>query len=134
MERDEASRSQRIAEPFPIPGKKGKQDPHRPVGNSDQSLATITLLRWRLILLCMVICILLAGLVTLVLPKKYESEVQFLVKNESRDLTITPAQNTSPSQLSELNEAEVNSEMRMLLSHDLLEGGGPGQSPCMHRI
>jgi len=96
--------------------------PERRLLNCNLSLGAMTLLRWRLILLCTVICTLLAGLMTLVMPKKYSAEVQFLVKNERQDLTITPAQNSSPSQMSELNEEEVNSEMRILLSHDLLEG------------
>jgi uncharacterized protein involved in exopolysaccharide biosynthesis len=99
----------------------GEERPHGQLLNFNLSLAAITLLRWRLILLCTLICALLAGLVTLVLPKKYAAEVQFLVKNERQDLTITP-QPSTPSQISDLNEAEVNSEMRMLLSHDLMEG------------
>jgi uncharacterized protein involved in exopolysaccharide biosynthesis len=97
-------------------------DFHRPLVNLNLSLGAIARLRWRLILSCTVVCVVLAGLVTLITPKKYASEVQFLVKNERQDLTITPAQNTNSPQLSDLNEEEVNSEMRMLLSHDLLEG------------
>jgi uncharacterized protein involved in exopolysaccharide biosynthesis len=117
-ERREAYRSNRIAEPgLAMDGENGNADSrHR------RSLAAIGLLRWRLIFLCTVVCVLLAGLVTLIMPKKYEAEVQFLIKNERQDLTITPAQNTTSPQTSQLSEAEVNSEMRMLLSHDLLEG------------
>ncbi len=123
IEQEQASHSKRNAEnAFPIPGKIGGQVAHRPLVGSSLSLAGLALERWRLISFCMAICVLLSALVTLVLPKKYEAEVQFLVKNERRDLTITPAQNATPAQLSDLNEEEVNSEMRMLLSHDLLEG------------
>jgi uncharacterized protein involved in exopolysaccharide biosynthesis len=122
-ERREAYHSNRIVEPaLAMEGEKGNADSHRRLVNSNRSLAAIGLLRWRLILLCTVVCVLLAGLVTLIMPKKYEAEVQFLIKNERPDLTIAPAQNTTSLQTSQLSEAEVNSEMRMLLSHDLLEG------------
>jgi uncharacterized protein involved in exopolysaccharide biosynthesis len=121
IERGNASQSQRTARPVSTPAPEGSTRPQGQLLNLNLSLAAMARLRWRLILLCTMICVLLAGLVTLVLPKKYGAEVQFLVKNERQDLTITP-QTSDPSQPSELNEAEVNSEMRMLLSHDLLDG------------
>jgi uncharacterized protein involved in exopolysaccharide biosynthesis len=122
-ERRQAFHSNRIVEPaLAMAGKNGNADPPRQSVNSKRSIGAIALLRWRLILFCTVVCVLLAGLVTLMMPKKYEAEAQFLVKNEPQDLTITSAQNTTPARLSLLSEAEVNSEMRMLLSHDLLEG------------
>ena len=93
-----------------------------PTANPDLSLLTLVMEHWRLISVCACRRRFLSALVTMVIPKKYASEVQFLVKNERKDLTITPAQNAQSPQVSGLSEEEVNSEMQMLLSHDLLEG------------
>jgi uncharacterized protein involved in exopolysaccharide biosynthesis len=124
LEREQAIQSRISEAAFPVPSQDGDAlQRRRAASHSSPSLGSIALLRWRLISLCTVGCIVLSGLVTLILPKKYQSEVQFLVKNERQDLTITPEQNaSSPAQSSELNEEQVNSEMQMLLSHDLLEG------------
>jgi uncharacterized protein involved in exopolysaccharide biosynthesis len=124
LEREQAIQSRISEAAFPVPSQDSDAlQRRRAASHSSPSLGSIALLRWRLISLCTVGCIVLSGLVTLILPKKYQSEVQFLVKNERQDLTITPEQNaSSPAQSSELNEEQVNSEMQMLLSHDLLEG------------
>jgi len=89
--------------------------------SEDLSLLEVGALHWRLILTCTISFAILAAIVTLILPKKYGAEVQFLVKNDLQDLTITPAQGTVAPSVAELNEAQVNSEMQMLLSHDLLQ-------------
>jgi succinoglycan biosynthesis transport protein ExoP len=89
--------------------------------SEDLSILEVGALHWRLILVCTIGCAILAAVVTLILPKKYGAEVQFLVKNDLQDLTITPAQGSQPPTFSELTEAQVNSEMQMLLSHDLLQ-------------
>lgn len=77
--------------------------------------------RWRLILVCTAIVTLMAGLVTLLVPKKYGAEMQFLVKNARQDLTLNPDPSLTTTASSELNETEVNSAMHLLLSRDLLK-------------
>ena len=90
----------------------------RPKAN--YSLLELGLLRWRWIGLWTAGFVLLAGVVTLLIPKKYGSEVQFLVKNARQELTLTPERSAVPVTEQELTEADVNSEMELLLSHDLL--------------
>lgn len=59
--------------------------------------------------------------VLVVLPRKYESRMKFLVNNERADLVITPEKGPSMAPISEVDEAQVNSEMELLRSRDILE-------------
>ena len=61
-------------------------------------------------------------IVTLVLPDKYESRMKILVKNQRVDVTITAANAQQPSALadSEVTENQINSEIELLTSRDLL--------------
>ena len=54
------------------------------------SLLDIALQRWRLILLSTLGCTVLAALATEILPKRYGSEMEFLVKNGRQELTVSP--------------------------------------------
>jgi uncharacterized protein involved in exopolysaccharide biosynthesis len=61
-------------------------------------------------------------IVTLDLPDKYESRMKILVKNQRVDVAITPANAQSPSVLAdgEVTENQINSEIELLTSKDLL--------------
>src|SRR6185436_13455808 len=61
-------------------------------------------------------------IVTLVLPDKYESRMKILVKNQRVDVAITPANAQQPSVLAdgEVSENQINSEIELLTSKDLL--------------
>jgi uncharacterized protein involved in exopolysaccharide biosynthesis len=76
--------------------------------------------RWRLSIAIVCLCIGLAGLVTLVMPRRYESRMRFLVNNERADLVISPEKN-QPTPPTEVTETQVNSEMELLKSRDILE-------------
>jgi uncharacterized protein involved in exopolysaccharide biosynthesis len=60
--------------------------------------------------------------VTLLLPNKYESRMKILVKNQRVDVAITPeATSGAPSGVDgEVSENEINSEIELLTSRDLL--------------
>ncbi len=60
--------------------------------------------------------------VTLFLPDKYESRMKILVKNQRVDVAITPANAQSPSVMAdaEVTENQINSEIELLTSKDLL--------------
>src|SRR2546426_1651302 len=60
--------------------------------------------------------------VTLLLPNKYESRMKILVKNQRVDVAITPeATSSAPSGVDgEVSENEINSEIELLTSRDLL--------------
>jgi uncharacterized protein involved in exopolysaccharide biosynthesis len=61
------------------------------------------------------------ALITLLLPNKFESRMKILVKNQRVDVAITPEATTSaPSADGEVSESEINSEIELLTSRDLL--------------
>ncbi|MDX6290269.1 MAG: hypothetical protein QOH42_2068 [Blastocatellia bacterium] len=59
--------------------------------------------------------------ITWVLPNKYESRMKILVKNQRLDVAITPEATSAPAGVdSEVGESEINSEIELLTSRDLL--------------
>jgi uncharacterized protein involved in exopolysaccharide biosynthesis len=64
------------------------------------------------------------GLVTVItwlLPFQYESEAEILVKRERVDPVVTADKNGPPLAQPDLTEQDLNSEVEILKSHDLLE-------------
>lgn len=90
----------------------------------DQEISVTSLLvrDWRVMVVIPAICIVLAALLTAVVPRRYESTMKFLVNNERADLVITPEKNQQEPPRQDLTEAEVNSEMELLKSQDILRG------------
>ncbi len=58
---------------------------------------------------------------TFALPKQYETRMKVLVKNDRADMIISPDHNSTPDYLAETTEAQVNSEIELLTSNDLLK-------------
>ncbi len=85
------------------------------------SASEILLRRWRLItgLTCLGICI--STLILLAVPKKYESQMKLLVKNGRQDLVVSTDSNTGTVHSRDLSEEQVNSEVQLLGSRDILE-------------
>jgi uncharacterized protein involved in exopolysaccharide biosynthesis len=75
---------------------------------------------WRLCLVVVASCIGLASLTFVLAPRKYQSEMKLLVNNERADLVITAGKTPTDTQRSDLTETEVNSEMELLRSRDIL--------------
>lgn len=57
----------------------------------------------------------------LLLPNKYQSRMRILVKNARADVVISPDTNNSASTGSNVTETQINSEIALLNSKDLLE-------------
>jgi uncharacterized protein involved in exopolysaccharide biosynthesis len=57
----------------------------------------------------------------LLLPDKYQSRIKILVKNARADIVISPDTNNSASTGSNITETQINSEIALLNSKDLLE-------------
>src|SRR5687768_5673525 len=77
-----------------------------------------------LILTAFLMIALATAAVTLLLPNKYESRMKILVKNMRVDVAITPERTNGPSGLvqeNEVGESQINSEIELLTSKDLLE-------------
>ncbi len=59
--------------------------------------------------------------VTLLLPNRYESRMKILVKNQRVDVVITPEATTNaPAVDNDVSENQINSEIELLTSRDLL--------------
>ena len=57
---------------------------------------------------------------TLVLPKKYESQMEILLTNERPDLVISPSQGSDLPKSGTIDETRVNSEIELLRSSDIM--------------
>lgn len=59
----------------------------------------------------------------LLMPRQYEAEMKILVNRDRVDAVVTPDQNVPvmSEQLREVTEEDINSEVELLKSHDLLE-------------
>jgi uncharacterized protein involved in exopolysaccharide biosynthesis len=60
-------------------------------------------------------------LVVLFLPNQYQSRMKILVKNTRADVVITPGRTNQPEVNSDVSETEINSEIALLTSKDLLQ-------------
>ena len=75
-----------------------------------------------LVLFIFLAVVLGTAVVTYLLPNKYESRMKILVKNQRVDVAITPeATAGAPAGVdTEVSENEINSEIELLTSRDLL--------------
>lgn len=79
--------------------------------------------RKALVLFIFVAVVLGTGVVTFLLPNKYDSRIKILVKNQRVDVAITPEQTSgapAPAVDNEVSENQINSEIELLTSKDLL--------------
>ncbi|HXD31023.1 MAG TPA: Wzz/FepE/Etk N-terminal domain-containing protein [Pyrinomonadaceae bacterium] len=58
---------------------------------------------------------------SVLLPSQYTSRMRILVKNARADVVITPERTNSPNTSGEVTETQINSEIALLTSKDLLE-------------
>ncbi|HEX3744321.1 MAG TPA: Wzz/FepE/Etk N-terminal domain-containing protein [Bryobacteraceae bacterium] len=58
--------------------------------------------------------------VTLLMPKIYESHMKVLVKNERADMIVSPDHSDNAEYRGQVSENEINSEIEILTSNDLL--------------
>ncbi len=82
------------------------------------------LFRRRALVLCIFLIVVVGtAIVTFLLPNKFESRMKILVKNQRADVVITPQQTggaQTPVVESEVSENQINSEIELLTSKDLL--------------
>jgi uncharacterized protein involved in exopolysaccharide biosynthesis len=74
--------------------------------------------RWLFFTLLIVVIFLVVA-VTLATPRQYRSEMRFLLENSRSNAVITPDRSSSPA-LMEITEQQINSELEVLGSEDVL--------------
>ena len=62
----------------------------------------------------------LAAAASMALPKRYESSMKLLVKSDREDLLVSPEAHPAASVRSEVTESQINSEIELLTSYELL--------------
>ena len=83
--------------------------------------------RWLFFTLLIVVISLVVA-VTLATPRQYRSEMRFLLENSRSNAVITPDRSSSPA-LMEITEQQINSELEVLGSEDVLNAvADPGWS------
>jgi len=73
----------------------------------------------------------LTATVTLLTPRQYLSEMKFLVQNSRGNVVVTPGRTNPVNVVSEVTEAQVNSELEILHSHDVLD---PVADPAWEKL
>ena len=73
----------------------------------------------------------LAIVISVVMPKQYVSEMKFLVQNARSNVVVTPEKTNPQNVASDVTETQVNSELEMLRSHDVLD---PVADPAWDKI
>jgi uncharacterized protein involved in exopolysaccharide biosynthesis len=93
-----------------------------PRGNLTSRVAVEALFRQKRLFFYIAASILLAtAFLTLVKHKQYRSEMKFLVQNTRGNVVITPERTTPANVASDVSETQVNSELEILHSHDVLD-------------
>ncbi len=85
-----------------------------------RDVAAIGFRHKKVMTLCFIGVVLGVGLSMLVLPSKYRSETKLLVKRERVDPIITPEQNAPVTFHDTVSEEEINSEVELITSQDVL--------------
>jgi uncharacterized protein involved in exopolysaccharide biosynthesis len=86
-----------------------------------REMASVCFRHYRLIILTFCIVFGACILYVCVAPRTYEVETKILVKRERPDPVVTPDNTASPILTSDVNEEDLNSEVEILTSRDLLE-------------
>ncbi len=94
---------------------------HRPHSFTARDVVAIGFRHQRLLVLCFVGVLLGVGLSALVLPTKYRAETKLLVKRERVDPVVSPDQNAPMMFHDTVSEEEINSEVELIQSADVLQ-------------
>jgi uncharacterized protein involved in exopolysaccharide biosynthesis/Mrp family chromosome partitioning ATPase len=77
--------------------------------------------RRRLFVWSIAVTLLVTVLITLLTPRQYISEMKFLVQNTRGNIVVTPERTNPTSTPSDVTDTQVNSELEILHSHDVVD-------------
>ena len=93
---------------------------HRPYSFTARDVVAIGFRHQRVLVLCFVGVVLGVSLSALFLPTKFRAETKLLVKRERVDPVVSPDQNAPMTFHDTVSEEEINSEVELLQSQDVL--------------
>src|ERR1700688_3487677 len=76
--------------------------------------------KWQILIMFLAIFAVVA-VATFMMPKQYESHMKILVKNDRANMVVGPGANAQLSQPGEISETDLNTEIELLNSGDLLQ-------------
>jgi uncharacterized protein involved in exopolysaccharide biosynthesis len=94
---------------------------HRPYSFTARDVVAIGFRHQRVLVLCFVGVVLGVSLSALVLPTKFRAETKLLVKRERVDPVVSPDQNAPMTFHDTVSEEEINSEVELIQSPDVLQ-------------
>ena len=94
---------------------------HRPYSFTARDVVAIGFRHQRVLVLCFVGVLLGVGLSAFFLPTKYRAETKLLVKRERVDPVVSPEQNAPMTFHDTVSEEEINSEVELIQSQDVLQ-------------
>ncbi|HEY3975334.1 MAG TPA: hypothetical protein VGM18_20190 [Candidatus Sulfotelmatobacter sp.] len=94
---------------------------HRPYSFTARDVVAIGFRHQRVLVLCFVGVVLGVGLSAIFLPTKYRAETKILVKRDRVDPVVSPEQNAPMVFHDTVAEEEINSEVELLESQDVLQ-------------
>ena len=94
---------------------------HRTHSFTARDVAAIGFRHQKVLVLCFVGVLLGVGLSSFFLPTKYKAETKLLVKRERVDPVISPQSNTPMTVHDTVGEEEINSELELITSQDVLQ-------------
>ena len=93
---------------------------HRPYSFTARDVVAIGFRHQRVLVLCFVGVVLGVSLSALFLPTKYRAETKLLVKRDRIDPVVSPEQNAPMTFHDTVSEEEINSEVELIQSQDVL--------------
>jgi succinoglycan biosynthesis transport protein ExoP len=94
---------------------------HRPYSFTARDVVAIGFRHQRLLVLCFVGVVLGVSLSAVLLPAKYRAETKLLVKRDRVDPVVSPEQNAPMMFHDTVSEEEINSEVELIQSPDVLQ-------------
>jgi succinoglycan biosynthesis transport protein ExoP len=94
---------------------------HRPYSFTARDVVAIGFRHQRVLVLCFLGVLVGVSLSALVLPTKYRAETKLLVKRERVDPVVSPEQNAPMTFHDTVSEEEINSEVELIQSPDVLK-------------
>ena len=105
----------------------GRKRSEKPAGNGKETahlppIGTMFARAWKLILVSFVVLSLLVALALLLKAPKFEAHMSFLVRNDRAEPLVSADPHQNAIQLGDVTEEQINSEVELLGSSELLQG------------
>lgn len=97
-----------------------------PVSNAHPQASVRTMVEalcrhWKLFSLAVLVVLMITSVATFAVRKEYLSQMKFIVQNARENVVVTPERTTPTNAATDVTEEQVNSELEILHSHDVID-------------